>query len=200
MRKRIWLLSLFAFLLLCTYIVDTYGLFETNGDATSEFSIGRWVILLNGSDITINRELTLRNFSYIGNQHIQSGYFAPGGTGTLDMIIDASDTDVALEYSITFDTTELADHPNMILTITNTDTNQVVQGGTYTGTMLLTDDREISLQLAIAWQNDPSYDENDSVLIDEPISIGVDIEFRQLLRPSSGSNANLNSSPSSSSQ
>ena len=187
MRKRIWLLSLFAFLVLCTYIVDTYGLFETNGTGTSNFSIGRWVILLNGSDININRELTLSNFSYTGNQHIQSGYFAPGGTGTFDLIIDASDTDVALEYSITFDTTALLDHPNMTLTITNTDTNQVVQGGAYSGTMLLTDNREISLQIAIDWQNDPSYDANDSVLIDDPISIGVDIEFRQLLRPSTSS-------------
>ena len=181
MRKRIWLLSILALLILCTLIIDTYGLFETNSSSESEFNIGRWIILLNDADISLNRTITLDDFTFTGNQHIENGYFAPGGSGTLDITIDATDTDVAVEYTIEFDTSQLDDHPNITLSITDTNTNEEIQGDTFTGTMLLTDDRELDLTLAITWTHNDLYNENDSELIDNPISIPVDITFSQLI-------------------
>ena len=181
MRRRLWLLSILAAIILCLLVVDTYGLFETNSYGDSEFAVGKWVILLNNTDVSLARTITLCDFTYSGNQHIQSGYFAPGGTAILDITIDASDTDVALEYSIDFDTTELASHPNMTLTITNLDTNQTLQGTSYSGTMYLNDNRVISLELALTWTNNSSYDENDSELIDNPLAFTMDMEFNQLI-------------------
>jgi len=181
MRKRIWLLSVLAVLVLCTLILDTYGLFETNSTGNSEFQVGRWVILLNNIDTTINRTITLDDFTYTGNQHIESGYFAPGSSGTLDLVIDATDTDVAFEYSLVFDTTEIENHPNITIEITNTETNEVIQDDEYTGTMYMNDDRELSLTISLIWTHNDTYNDNDSELIDNPISIPVDITFRQIL-------------------
>ncbi len=181
MKKKLWLASIFSLIVLSLIIVNTYSLFETNTGGTSLFSVGKWVILLNEADISLSREITIDDFSYTGDQHIENGYFAPGGTATLELTIDATNTDVALEYEIDFDTTPIVDYPNMTLTITNLDTNQVMNGSNYTGTMYLDDDREINILLSLIWENDDDYDETDSELIDNPISFTMNINFSQLI-------------------
>jgi len=141
------------------------------------------------NNVSLTNQITLDDFAYTGNQHIESGYFAPGGSATLDITIDASETDVALEYVIDFDTTPLATHPNIVLSITNLDTNQAMTGNHYTGTMMLNDNREISLRLTLAWNNVASYNSNDSVLIDDPLSFTMSINFSQILSSSGSGNS-----------
>ncbi len=181
MKKRLIFLGIFALLTLCTIILDTYGLFETNSTGTSEFEIGRWIILLNNIDVNINRTITLNDFTYTGNEHIENGYFAPGSVGTLELTIDATNTDVAFEYSIEFDTSQLEEHPNILLTITNTQTNEIIQDDEYTGTIYMNDNRELSLNISLTWNNVDTYNESDSALIDNPISIPVEFSFRQII-------------------
>ena len=59
MKKRLWLLSILAAIILCSFIVESYGLFETEGSAEGVFSVGKWVIEVNDVNITQTRTITL---------------------------------------------------------------------------------------------------------------------------------------------
>ena len=113
MKKRLWLLSILAAIILCSFIVESYGLFETEGSAEGVFSVGKWVIEVNDVNITQTRTITLDDFLYTGNQHIESGYFAPGSTAYFDILIDARSTDVSVEYDLSIDDSPIEDYPNI---------------------------------------------------------------------------------------
>ena len=182
MKKRIFLISVLAFILLGLVIVDTYGLFETEGNATKNLSVGKWVILLNEEDVTLSEEISLDDFVYTTPSHVQPGYFAPGTTAYLDLELDASSADVAMEYEVEFDASELLDHPNIVLTIDDVDNNTTLNSSTITGTIGLTGSRTRNLRLNLNWLNNSSYDEADSELIDSEVTIYMDMSFSQLLQ------------------
>ena len=181
MKRRIWLFSLFTLVLFSLIVIETYGLFETNAIGVTDFSVGKWIIKVNNEDISLSEEITLDDFEYEYNAHIEEGYFAPGSVGTLELEIDASLSDVALEYTIDFDTSALDDYPNISLTITDEANNQTVSGS-YTGTIYVTDNnRVIDLLLSLEWENLSQYDESDTELIGSDAVIGMSVNFSQLL-------------------
>ncbi len=182
MKRRIFLISILALILLGFIIVDTYGLFETNSEATKNLSVGKWVILLNDNDVTLDEDITLDDFTYETVSHVEPGYFAPGVEAYLDLVIDATGTDVALEYEIEFDDSEFVDHPNIELTITDNANNTVLNSNTITGTIGLTGSRTLSLRLTLDWVDDPLYDDIDSELIDAEAAIHMSMSFSQLLQ------------------
>ena len=182
MKRRLVICGLFAVAILCLAIVDTYGLFETNATATSTLDIGEWVILLNGNDLSVNQDVSISNFTYQNNSHIEDGYFAPGSTAYLDLIIDASDSDVAMEYELDIDTSEFDDYPNISLVVTDLSNNTVITGDTITGQILLNNPtKTISLRFSLVWTDNVLYDESDTSLIDASLAFNVDANFSQLL-------------------
>lgn len=182
MKNRLWVYFSFALVLLCFVMVETYGLFETNSSGTGGFSIGKWVIVLNNEDISLERSITLDDFIYEENSHIESGFFAPGGVAYLDLIIDASNTDVSLEYEISFDDSEFDSHPNIGLSFTDLQTNQVIVGDTYSGTISVSaQNKIIRLRLNLEWDDNSSYDDADTELIDGTLSCLVNVNFTQLI-------------------
>ena len=49
---KLLLLGLFVLLITILVVVDTYGLFETNGSADKELDIADWTILLNDVNVS----------------------------------------------------------------------------------------------------------------------------------------------------
>lgn len=101
--KKFRLLIAFISLLMClTFIQDTYAKYVNNVNGEANLTIARWKILVNNEDITtgsLAQEVITPVFS--GTDYIKSDVIAPTSTGYFDIIIDAKDTDVSFNYTIT---------------------------------------------------------------------------------------------------
>ncbi len=101
--KKFRLLIAFISLLMClTFIQDTYAKYVNNVSGEANMTVARWKILVNDEDITsgsLAQEVITPVFS--GNEYIKSDVIAPTSTGYFDIIIDAKDTDVSFNYTIT---------------------------------------------------------------------------------------------------
>lgn len=80
----------------------TYAKYITSISSDTEISVARWNITVNNENIT-----TGSNFSNIitpvfpGNNNIAPDVIAPTAEGYFDIVLDVSDTDVSLRYTIT---------------------------------------------------------------------------------------------------
>ena len=182
MKKRIILCGIFVLLITILTFVDAYGLFEANGEGTSNLEVGSWQILLNGTDVTVDEELSIDDFEYITDSHTEEGVLAPGGVAQLELLIDYSNVSTALTYEISFDLSDLEDFPNILLKVYNDKTNEEITGETITGQCLLNvADKTERLRIELEWQNDEDYDENDINVLEKDVSLSVHLHFSQLM-------------------
>lgn len=182
MKKRLIIVSLIILLITSVVLMDTYALFETNANATKELTKGRWIIEINGEDITETETITLDDFVYDNSVHTQDGYFAPGSDVYFDIEIDATDTDVSVIYEIDIDDSALEDHPNITFSVENLDTNEEIDEFPMTDTILLSsNDRTITLRVHLTWEDDEDYDEDDTLLIGEELEFTITANFQQYL-------------------
>ncbi len=163
-------------------VIDTYALFETDGEADSEFTIGAWTILVNNVNISTSETITLNDFIYTNGVHTQSDRFAPGSSGYFDLIIDASGCDVSVEYELVIDDSAIEDYPNIGFSITDLSTNEVINSDSYDGTLLLgAASRTKTIRFILTWTDDPDYDASDTSLIGSELAFTVAANFKQYL-------------------
>ncbi|MBR4261809.1 MAG: hypothetical protein IKQ35_00410 [Bacilli bacterium] len=180
MKKVLWVFALFCLLATIIVVQDAFGLFETNVTATKDLDVGRWKIYLNGEDISLAETITLDDFVYTNPQHTESGYFAPGSSAEFEIEIDASQTDVAIDYDIQVDSSSLEPYPNIDFNIIDMATNTGSTDNHFTGIMNLNDASRVKrLKLSIDWENDPDYDENDTLLVGQELVFTINVHFSQ---------------------
>ena len=180
LRYKIIIFVLFSLLLVTFVILDTYALFETNGTASSQMTIGAWKILVNNTDISQNNTITLSNFNYTSSSHTENGYFAPGTTATFDIIMDASQSNVSVQYELVIDDSQIEDYPNINFTVLNVDTNQTVPVDNISGVIPLNAvNRTVTLRMSLTWSDNLQYDESDTSLIDSDLSFAIAANFKQ---------------------
>lgn len=181
MKKRLFVCSVFALLLLSLTIMDSYGLFETNAGSKTVYEIGKWEILLNGEDVTLDREITLNDFTYTSDSHTESGYLSPGGSATLDLIIDATNVDTAFSYSISLDVSSIEEFPNLNMKVINLETNEEMENPSISGTIMLEDTERVKeLRLILEWENVLEEDVNDVKVLDKNIFFPISMHFSQI--------------------
>ena len=181
-NKRILIVGILALLLTLIATIDTYALFETNGTASKNLTIGRWNILLNNQNVSQSRTVTLNDFIYTNGTHTQSNYFAPGSSAYFDLIINATGTQVSVSYELTIDDSAIADYPNIYFSIKDMDTNQVINANTYSGIIPLSSSNKTkTLRITLIWEDDSDYDESDTSLIGENLAFTIDADFIQYL-------------------
>lgn len=179
MKKKMIKFAIFTFLITILTITTSYGLYETNGKGDANFEVGKWEILLNSKDISIEKEITLNSFKYNNIDHIEEGYFAPGSKGELEIIIDATNISTACVYSINIDKSDLVDYPNLKFKIINEVSNIELED-TYEGEIQLNDEnKKISFKLTIEWENDDDFDTNDIKVIENNIKLLMNMHFTQ---------------------
>ena len=60
------------------------------------------------------------------------------------------------------------------------DTNSTSQNNRFTGIMNLNDTSRIKrLKISIDWDNDPDYDENDTLLVGQELVFNINVHFSQ---------------------
>ncbi len=182
MKKRLIIISLIILLVTSVVLMDTYALFETNANATKELTKGKWIIEINGEDITETETITLDDFVYDNSIHTQDGYFAPGSDVYFDIEVDTSESDVSVIYEIDIDDSALDDHPNISFSVENLNTLEEVDEFPMTDTILLSDnDRTITLRIHLTWEDDEDYDQDDTLLIDGELAFTITANFKQYL-------------------
>ena len=182
MKKRIWLIIIIILAIVSLLVVDTYALFETNASSENDFDVGQWSILLNDYDVALTSTITLSDFQYSANQHTAPGYLAPGRSAYFDIEIDASGTEVSVTYTLSIDSSQIEEYPNMVFSIKNMDTNQEIVSNEYSGVTLVGDNnRVINLRIFLNWQNNSNYDESDTSLIGGDLEFVIGANFEQYL-------------------
>ncbi len=182
MKKVLIAIACIALLFSSLVFMNTYALFQTDGVASKNLSIGRWVIKINDIDTMASQTISLSDFVYDNSSHTQNEYFAPGSDAYFDVEIDASLTDVSVLYTIDVDDSDLEDHPNISFSIENLDTEEMVSVLPMEGVIALSSNsRTINLRVHLIWSNNTLYDEADTELIDGDLSFILTANFKQYL-------------------
>lgn len=182
MKKILWIVSILCLLITILVFTDTYGLFETNASATSNLSIGKWKIKINGNDVSLSEVITLSDFVFSSNQHVDDGYFAPGRNAQFEVEMDMSESDVSVEYALEIDDTQIQEYPNIYFSIMDTDTNEVIYSNTCNGIVLLNSSNRVKkLKIFINWDNQTEYDESDTSTIGKNLEFIINANFKQYI-------------------
>ena len=184
--KRILFFSFFLFFILTIWVfVRTYGLLESKGSAEVSKPIGKWVIKLNGVDVTVVNQITESDLIYEANANVESGFFAPGVTANYEIVIDPCDTDVSIKYDIFVDMTDLNEHLNISFDVSGDVISNVVDDVVvYSGIIPLSDilaKKTVSIMANLVWNNDIAFDHLDNDLIDSSFNVKITIHFSQYL-------------------
>lgn len=162
--KKFRLLIAFISLLMClTFIQDTYAKYVNNVNGEANLTIARWKILVNNEDITtgsLAQEVITPVFS--GTDYIKSDVIAPTSTGYFDIIIDAKDTDVSFNYTITVNTSSESSVTDLVTTGYSINDGEVINFENYneniTGTIDYNTIDITTIRVYVMWNDSVSND------------------------------------------
>lgn len=192
-KRKIWLIALFFFLLSLLFIVnETYSLLESIGVADASVQTGKWSIKINDANISagVVENFVIDNIVYDNEvANVDEDYFSPGRVGHFDIVLDPSDTDVAIKYDIIIDLDTVSYPDNIIFSLANLSGSAAleVEPNHYSGVIGLDDidsDDLITLRLSINWLDDRSYDYSDTelgILENNHLSIPIVVNLSQYL-------------------
>lgn len=156
--KKIKLLVAIIALFACiTQIKQTYAKYTESKDGNAEFDVATWQIKINNHDINDSAEMSsLINPIYESNSNIANGVIAPGSQGYFDININATDTQVSLQYEISIgpaNTSDVADLKIYAYKIGNGETIQVNdQTGTLTNRINNSDQsKTVNIRIYFKW-------------------------------------------------
>lgn len=187
-RKVMLLIACFCVFMCIMTLQETYAKYTSALNETTDITIARWRILVNDFDVRSNSSTTnLITPVFSGNANISSGVIAPTAQGYFDIILDASGTDLAFNY--TFTITNTNDSPVSDIRVTRCTLNGVnvaYNNGSVTGTIRLTDPRVNALRVYIEWYDgtgenmNNAQDTSTTMLDDSVAKINVKANFIQV--------------------
>ena len=89
-------------LLLITVSFTTYAIYKSSATGNASISTAAWVVEVEGTDIVANNTFTVDSIDWGSSTIGKNSTIAPGDTGTVDIVIDASGSEVDVYYEITF--------------------------------------------------------------------------------------------------
>ena len=117
------IIALFSLIALLNLIQDTYAKYVSSATATSNITVAEWSFKVNNQDINSNNDISSKiTPTFTGNTHVKDGVIAPGSIGYFDIVIDATNVEVAhkQKISLEFDnTTTITDIKFLKYTLNN---------------------------------------------------------------------------------
>ena len=153
-RKIAFFVALMSLFYCLSFMQDTYAKYLSSATATTNLTIARWNILVNNQDIANNS-----NFSetispvFAGSANIASGVIAPTAEGYFEITINANNTDVSFNYTISIDTSDcsIEDLEITKYVVDNTEYNYI---GDVVGSILLSDQtRSVTYRFYVKWND-----------------------------------------------
>ncbi len=199
--KKVWILSVLIMIVVTIYqITTTFAKYVSEAYAEAEQEVGVWIIKVNNTDIsdsnTKQKEFIIDTLNYNPSQYVVNGKIAPGSVGYFDVVIDATETSVAVVYDIEFDFSSLDINNSLkfdkIVRVKSDGTEgQLIRTGDSTYSYLITLDQiskkeKETVRIYIAWENDDSdennkYDSEIGVIQDLNLQIPVQATINQYL-------------------
>ena len=190
-KRLVLLIACICLFLSIVTLQDTYAKYTSAINETTDISIARWRILVNNYDIRSNASTTnLITPHFAGNANIASGVIAPTATGDFTIVVDATGTDLAFNYTIT-----ISNHEDSPVTDIEVDratlngTDVTVTNGVISGTIGLNDQRSNTFVVYIRWKDGTgetmnNADDTATTLLQESVAkVSVVANFTQVGSP-----------------
>ena len=117
------LLVIAALLLLVAVSYSTYAIYKSVATGTGTVSTADWVVEVNEQELTqATHTFTLGNINWATPRVSKDATkIAPGDHGTVDIVIDATGTEVDLTYAVAIDTTAFSNNQFSVTADSNGD-------------------------------------------------------------------------------
>lgn len=127
-QKKVKKGILFAVIIALAVVVigSTYSRYTSTGNTNVKADIAKWHVTLNGTDISSESSNVNVTMSVAENDFVKADKFAPGVTGSFDIELDPTGSEVAMDYTFNVDSSVIADALEA-----NSTSKFVVTGATY---------------------------------------------------------------------
>ena len=184
MKKRdyVFLLALLVLMVIISAGTYTYARYLTTVETSSDVTIAKWQVAVKEGDneLSSTQKLTL---TVNKNTNVADGKMAPGSTASGEFTIDPTGSEVAIDYEVNIDTTNITNNKIAIKSLSVGGVDLTKNGeGKYVGTILLADalaKKLTTVKVTVEWTNDETNNENDTTTgktagtINLPINITV---------------------------
>lgn len=135
MKKLLTILLLIMLIISLFRISSMYALYKEKIQGEYSTLLGAWTIKVNETDITSSGQVETFTISenqlgYVDSEYIQAGKIAPEGQAYFDIVIDPTNTDVSIMYTI--DVSKNA-KSSTDATVELTDAIELINGENYFG-------------------------------------------------------------------
>lgn len=184
-NKRILIILSIILVFITIYIIrDTYGLFESKNTMIMDSGVAKWNVLINGTDIKSGDNFIVDTVNIDSSDNVLGGKIAPGTKGYFDIVINPTDTETSILYSITFDFSQVVGSIT-IDKIEELTSGNLIRTGENTYSKIITleeiENKVINtIRVYIKWNNIEENNEEDSKIgtiknnfISIPVSVSV---------------------------
>lgn len=197
MKKLLTILVLIMLIISFFQIASMYALYkeQLQGDYTN--LLGVWSIKVNGVDISSGEQnltftMTEDNLQYVESANVKDGKIAPGRQACFEIIIDPTNTDVSILYTLNIKLNEITNAKMSLIRVENyfkkqDGTEQITNETVYTGQVLhkavipinkINENYANHVKLYFEWTNLEANNEADSVLgMTESAKINIPLEI-----------------------
>ena len=201
MKKLLTILVLIMLIITFFQIANMYALYKEQLQSDYTNLIGVWAIKVNGVDISSGEEkltftMTEDNLQYMPSNSVKDGKIAPGRQACFEIIIDPTNTDVSILYTLKIKLSEITEAKMSLVQVENyfqkdgsTDevTNETVYTGTESHTAVIPigkiNEKYINhIKLYFEWSNLEENNESDSALgatDSAKLSVPLEINLKQ---------------------
>lgn len=143
MKKLLTILVLIMLIISFFQIANMYALYKDQLQSDYTNLLGVWAIKVNGIDISSGGQnltftMTDDNLQYMSSANVKDGKIAPGRQACFEIIIDPTNTDVSILYTLNIKLSEIAEAQIDLVRVENYfqkegETEQVTNQTVYTG-------------------------------------------------------------------
>ena len=201
MKKLLTILVLIMLIITFFQIANMYALYKEQLQSDYTNLLGVWAIKVNGVDISSGEEnltftMTEDNLQYMPSNSVKDGKIAPGRQACFEIIIDPTNTDGSILYTLKIKLSEITEAKMSLVQVENyfqkdgsTDevTNETVYTGTESHTAVIPigkiNEKYINhIKLYFEWSNLEENNESDSTLgatDSAKLSVPLEINLKQ---------------------
>lgn len=183
MKKLLTILVLIMLIISFFQIANMYALYKDQLQSDYTNLLGVWAIKVNGVDISsggldLTFTMTEDNLTYMDFANVKDGKIAPGRQACFEIIIDPTNTDVSILYTLDIKLSEITDIEMNLVKVENYfqkegEKDQVTNETVYTGQEsheavipigTINDEYLNHIKLYFEWTNSEENNEADSAL------------------------------------
>lgn len=201
MKKLLTILVLIMLIVSLFQIANMYALYKEQLESEYTNILGVWSIKVNGSDISSGGEnltftMTEDNLTYLDNTKIKDKKMAPGRQACFEIIIDPTNTDVSILYTLNIKLSEILSAKLNLVKVENYfqkdgEVEQVINDKIFTDIethqavipiSTINGKYKNHIKLYFEWTNDETRNESDSQLggtENAKISVPLELNLKQ---------------------